>query len=348
MNTFRVRDRNFRQLLALVFVLSFGLLSAPLRASASVTLVGSLTGYKNIEDSLVSAAVKGSISEAQFDNLAGKWDAVELSQKTLERVIANDQLYIEASVKAGPSAEQLIGDMATFQELALRELESQVFPIKVFQLRQIIQRAIEGTLATHYIERDNHVGVFFGPGLARVIWDEHDARRFKIQSLPDPADSQNYHQYLVRDGDSVTFPVALTGVLAQFRERQPVVPPTHKFGLRHLHLGYGLRWLSQKLQPTAVFGSLQLAGGDVGTVGVAIGLGWQVVGDIHLLIGYNSTKLGTIRDDLHNEIDASMKDRLRIDDRETEDSIKGTEVSNGIVVVVAIPIALKSVFGSGR
>jgi hypothetical protein len=97
-----------------------------------------------------------------------------------------------------------------------------------------------------------------------------------------------------------------------------------------------------------LFGSVQLgsAGGETGFVGgTGLGVGWRVVGDVTILAGFSLTRLPTLRDDLLREFDSTADKRLRLPAGENSESIKGTESVNAFMLALAVPVALKSVFG---
>ena len=64
-----------------------------------------------------------------------------------------------------------------------------------------------------------------------------------------------------------------------------------------------------------------------------------------VLAGYSLTRLPTLRDDLLREFDATREQRLRLPAGESSETIKGTETVNAFMIALAVPVALKSVFG---
>src|SRR5262249_21150202 len=99
--------------------------------------------------------------------------------------------------------------------------------------------------------------------------------------------------------------------------------------------------------PTSVFASAQLGFSNVdgASGGVAIGVAWKLIGDTHLLLGYNSVRLGSLRDDLRRQWDQQPSGRLDLAPGEDATSIRGSEVANGLVLMLGVPMSLKSVFG---
>jgi hypothetical protein len=226
---------------------------------------------------------------------------------------------------------QIVQSLPAFRASVIQGLPK-ADSVTVWEFRESVDVAADDRLvAIAPLVGRERVGVVFGLGLARAIWGKDDAESFKIQTETDTNGVSS--NYLVQDSGSQTFPAAITGVVARFRDRS-----------------WGHKWAGNFLQfltPTAIFATAQVGytHADGAKGGVALGFGWQVVDDVHLLIGYNATRFGSLRPDLRvkwNETNGAK--RLLLPSGETVESIRSNEVNNGIIVAIAVPVALKSLF----
>jgi hypothetical protein len=205
------------------------------------------------------------------------------------------------------------------------------------EVRKSIRQAADANLTLRLSAKSqDRVGVTFGVGVSVIIWDRVDAEGFRI--LSEPAGSGSTQNVMVRASKSRTFPAVMTGIAARFRDRW--TPPSG-------WVRYPTN-VADWFVPTAVFATAQLGFTEVSgaTGGVSLGLGWQIIGDVHMLVGYSATRLGSLREDLREKWDATSDGRLVLPAGETEESIRSSEVANGIVVMFATPVALKKFFGS--
>jgi hypothetical protein len=93
-----------------------------------------------------------------------------------------------------------------------------------------------------------------------------------------------------------------------------------------------------------VFGSVQISNaGDAGPVnGAALGISWKLVADTHLLLGYSISRRKSLRDLLKGYTNDSL---IPLPPGETNDSILGTNTTNGIMWALVLPVSLRSALG---
>jgi hypothetical protein len=270
------------------------------------------------------------------DSLVKSFGGAKATRDSAKVVLQNSEIFGAKALAAGPAAQCILERQTTYLRAAVATLPDTVSPD---QFRQAVTNGVAAVLSERYTSSDR-ISLIFGIGMT-TVFDKTDTEEWKIISRPGtpvpggptPPPEQ---RFLANTSDSKQFPTATTGVLVTFWDPGPARAP------------YGKHWLrnaSRRLAPSGVFGSIQISdAGDTGPVnGVSLGLSWKIVASSQFLIGYSITRFKTLRDDLRTGIDPDKL--VPLPPGETEQTILGTETTNGLMFALALPISLKSALG---
>jgi len=329
---------------------------------------GELTGLATISDSIIALAFRSTNSVAatttsstatsSTSSMAGSSVATKPGVDTLitvERVrkaLFEETPFLVGLSRAGTAAPCLLDRRDVFRSAVRGALpEGDTAHVNVSQVRNALRDGEAAAFATRYSPTDR-IAVLFGLGMSLI--QPNDARQFKVVTRRGPGADTSSRQYIVEASNSRSFPVATTGLAVRFRDPLPSKPrPTARrpATLRTLRavVVENLAWLYERAKPTTVFGSVQFGGSEEGAVsGTALGLGWRVVGDVHLLAGFSLTRLSTLRKDLLRQFENDTTGVLPLPSGESESSILGTHSEQALLVAFAVPLSLRGVFGGGR
>lgn len=318
-------------------------------ALAADSVVSWIPVFRTAEDKLVEEFTRVAKGAAASDTTAGTSVVdLRLTVSATKRLLKSQEGAISALIVQAPVTEDVgLGRLAR-QLTSLTAGVASLLPsdstkvVSDTEFKNYVQTAVGQLLQVQAAVGDEgRIGLVFGIGIAAMYWDRRDTEHFTVQAEEDS--SGNQQSVLVRDSRSVTFPVVMTGVAVRFRDRWKVRGATTFWAATGRAGLSGLDWIV----PTTLFGSAQLGFSGVSGAagGVSIGVGWQLTGDTHLLLGFNAARLGSLRLDLRDQLEAAGGKRLVLKTPETESSIRSQEVSSGLVLVLAAPVGLKSLFG---
>ncbi len=206
-----------------------------------------------------------------------------------------------------------------YRSSALSSIGADSTKVTEERLKAALNDAFSTVLSTRYAATDA-VGVIFGIGF-QGLFNSDKPERVKVVER-DTGSTQK--KYIVRKEVNRSSPNAVTGIAVRFRDSRS-----------------GLL----RLAPGTVFGSIQLGIGEAPVQGVALGLGWPLVGDTQILLGWSLVRIDALRDDLDDTF-RENKARMELPVGETEQSILGVRTPSSLLVALAVPVSLKTALGS--
>jgi hypothetical protein len=322
-----------------------------------------LTGLSTISDSVFAGAFRivappappaagpapapaapGAIPKATVDSVT--------TMQRLKKALAEEAPFIVGLTRAGTAAPCLIDRKEIFRAAVRGALpESDTAKVDAAQAKKALRAGEAAVFATRYSPTDR-IAVLFGLGMSLI--QANDAQRFKVINRRGQGADTSSKQFIVQESGSRSFPVATTGLAVRFRDRLPAAPRPRPERAKTLgnvsgFLATNIAWLYERAKPTTVFGSVQFGGGEEGAVsGTALGLGWRVVGDVHILAGFSITRLSTLRKDMLRQFKSDTTGVIPLPPGESEESVMGTQSEQALLIAFAVPLSLRGVFSGGR
>lgn len=319
-----------------------------------------LTGLSTISDSVFAGAFKtvapptataGGTPVAAPGAVKTILDTVTTMER-IKRALAEEAPFVVGFTRAGTAAPCLFDKKDIFRAAVRGALpEADTTHVHATQVKKALRAGEAAVFATRYSPTDR-IAVLFGLGMSLI--QPSDAQRFKVITRRGIGSDTSSKQFIVQQSNSRSFPVATTGLAVRFRDRLPPEPRPRVRRPKTLRTAASaavsnFAWLYERAKPTTVFGSVQFGGGDEGAVsGTALGLGWRVVGDVHLLAGFSITRLSTLRKDLLTQFKADTTGVIPLPPGESEGSILGVQSEQALLVAFAVPLSLRGVFSGGR
>lgn len=277
-----------------------------------------------------------------------------------QTALLDEELFGQQLAKAGPAQPCLREQQDVFRAAARASLLAKFGGTgeklsntkeDSAKVEDALRDAAASVLAMRYMPTDRFT-VFFGFGSSYVP-KRTNAMRFKVVSQSEqvttpaangqPATtSTQTKQYAVVESDSRSRPVGTTGLAVRFRDRRTSAgADCMRRGSRDV-VSDCWYYAVDRLWPTTLFGSIQFGGGEGIVSGTTLGLGWKVVGDVNLLVGFGVTEIPTLRRDLRTQFDASKDGRLLVPTGENAESIMGTHTEKSWMFALGIPLALRN------
>jgi hypothetical protein len=274
-------------------------------------------------------------------------DSSKVSNR-LKNALDDGTIFLSHLQQAGAAMPCLLERRELYRMTVRNALPTDEATLTKERVRSALRQGSAAVLSTRYSPSDR-VGVLFGFGFS--VLGKDDATRYKVISRTEgESDTPVTKQYIVKESESQSIPVATTGIAVRFRDRDS----NRRWRFRGSGtdpgevIGNNVVWLVDHLIPTTVFGSVQFGDNDVEGIvnGTALGLGWRVVGDVNILVGLSISRTPTLRGDLETAFRASpIEGILPLPAGETEETIVGTQSEQGFLFALAMPVSLKPVFG---
>ena len=235
------------------------------------------------------------------------------------QALQTPEVYIAAVASTGAAAPCLIERREVFRATATNLLLRDSAKLSEQELERALRLAAAAVLSTRYAPTDR-VGVLFGIGFGGVLnIDEPELVKVVQRDTGDARRS-----FIVRESPNRAGPVALTGIGIRFRDAAD-------------------GW--DRFIPAAAFASIQFGVGDDPVRGAALGIGWPLVGDSQILLGFNLSRIQALREDLVAEFRDS-RGRMEFPIGESAESILGTRTSAALLIALGVPVSLKAAFGN--
>lgn len=308
-------------------------------------LASEIRSFETLSASIVDRAFAPAASSGSSNSTATPSPSEAHRRSTT--LIRHDSVFLVHAALSGSGRACLLNLSKSYRDAALAALA--LVPADSFDvghLRGALAAGAGAVLGQRYTPTDRF-GIVFGIGVVGLITAE-DRTRYKTVSRTEDGETT---QYIVVESDSKALPSAVTGLVAEVRDRGTLRYTYARVeGMNIFERFFG--WTASRgaalvdvAFPTAVYTSVQFGSGASGPIqGVSLGGGWRLVEDLHLLGGVAISRLESLRKDVRAEFDANPNGRFPVPPGESLESLQGTITQAALLVAVSVPVSFRGRF----